>query len=94
MDGLPGMQRALVAAKRESVAPIKKMVGPLAPQHYRNTGFGFALHQVLLVALLAFLVGMLAASYGSVILRHARATSPRQGQVSMIRAALWDALRS
>lgn len=30
MDGLPGMHRAIATATRDSVKPMKKMVGPLA----------------------------------------------------------------
>jgi hypothetical protein len=32
MDGLPGLRRGVDTAKRENVAPMKKMVGPYAPK--------------------------------------------------------------
>jgi len=63
MDGLPGMRRGLLAGKRDRVAPIKKMVGPLAPSRYEN-GLGFRLGHVLLLILLSFLLGFTLASYG------------------------------
>lgn len=67
MDGLPGMKRGLVAAKRESVAPIKKMVGPFAPVKYHSP-FGFSLEVLILAVLLAFAVGVLVASRGPALL--------------------------
>jgi hypothetical protein len=63
MDGLPGMKRGLQAAKTYNVAPIKKMVGPLAPTKYQ-AGYGFSVLQVLSIALIAFLVGLAVAMYG------------------------------
>ena len=67
MDGLPGMQRGLIAAKRERVAPIKKMVGPLAPSRYQN-GVGFSSSQVMSIALLSFMIGIMLAFYGPMLL--------------------------
>lgn len=67
MDGMPGMQRALVAGKREKVAPIKKMVGPLAPKGYSH-GPGIALPHVILVALVSFVLGLALAANASVLL--------------------------
>ena len=66
MDGLPGMHRALVAGKKHGVAPIKKMVGPLAPTKYQS-GYGFAAQQVILIAFASFLVGLAAAFYGPIL---------------------------
>lgn len=63
MDGLPGMKRGLKAAKTYNVAPIKKMVGPLAPTKYQS-GYGFSVLQVMLIALIAFFVGLAVATYG------------------------------
>lgn len=45
------------------LATVKKMVGPLAPTRYQS-GYGFTSLQVVLVALLAFLVGLAVAFYG------------------------------
>jgi len=67
MDGLPGMQRAVVAGKKHSVAPIKKMVGPLAPTKYQF-GYVFTVQQVFMIALLSFLVGLAVAYYGQTVL--------------------------
>ena len=63
MDGLPGMQRGIRAAKTHGVAPIKKMVGPLAPVRYQS-GYGFSVLQVVLIALLTFLIGLAIPFYG------------------------------
>jgi hypothetical protein len=71
MDGLPGMRRALEAGKKEKVAPIKKMVGPLAPTRY-NYQQGFTAQQVLLFVVLAFVIGLLTAVYGPTVLQHAK----------------------
>ena len=64
MDGLPGLRRGLAAGKREKVAPIQKMVGPLAPTAYRY-GNGFSAGQVMIIALLSMLVGILIATYAT-----------------------------
>ena len=53
MDGLPGMRRALEAGKKEKVAPIKKMVGPLAPTRY-NYQQGFTAQQVFFLIVFIF----------------------------------------
>ena len=63
MDGLPGMQRAGWAAKEFDVAPIKKMVGPLAPTRYQH-GSGFRAEQVVLIAFMCFMLGIAVALYG------------------------------
>lgn len=64
MDGLPGLRRGLAAGKREKVAPIQKMVGPLAPTAYRN-GLGFSVGQVIIIALLSLVAGIFIAAYAS-----------------------------
>ena len=64
MDGLPGLRRGLAAGKREKVAPIQKMVGPLAPTAYRN-GQGFSVAQVIIIAFLSLVAGILMATYAS-----------------------------
>ncbi|KAK3075360.1 hypothetical protein LTR53_001365 [Teratosphaeriaceae sp. CCFEE 6253] len=69
MDGLPGMRRALVAAKEEGVAPIKKMVGPWAPKRYQD-GRGFSVEQVLMIALMSFMLGMALVVYGPLVCEH------------------------
>ena len=66
MDGLPGMKRGTWAAKEYSVVPLKKMVGPLAPTKYRAR-YGFSAQQVVLIALLAFMIGMAFMSYGPML---------------------------
>ncbi|KAI7274727.1 hypothetical protein KC345_g6894 [Hortaea werneckii] len=64
MDGLPGLRRGLAAGKREKVAPIQKMVGPLAPTAYRNSQ-GFSVGEVIIIALLSLVAGILIATYAS-----------------------------
>lgn len=66
MDGLPGMKRGTWAAKEFNVAPIKKMVGPLAPTQY-TAGVGWNMFQVLLIALLSFLLGSAITLYAPVL---------------------------
>ncbi|EMC96671.1 hypothetical protein BAUCODRAFT_57857, partial [Baudoinia panamericana UAMH 10762] len=56
MDGLPGMRRGLDAAKTEGVAPIVKMVGPLAAKHSRNRQ-SVEVSYVMLIAVAAFILG-------------------------------------
>lgn len=70
MDGLPGLRRGLAAGKREKVAPIQKMVGPLAPTAYRY-GKGFSVGQVMMIALLSMVAGILMATYASELLEAA-----------------------
>jgi hypothetical protein len=55
MDGLPAMQIARQTAKEESIAPMPKMVGPLAPRHYER-GRRFGAHHLILVAVLSALL--------------------------------------
>lgn len=68
MDGLPGMKRGLIAAKKENVAPIKKMIGPYAPeQMQRLRAQSFTLEHIIMAALVFFLLGIGMALYGSEI---------------------------
>ena len=47
-----------------SIRPtVKKMVGPLAPTRYQH-GYAFTAQQVILVALMSFLIGLAMAFYG------------------------------
>ncbi len=63
MDGLPGMRRGVETAKRENVKPIKKMIGPFAPEVLpRRNPTRSALSQILIV-LFAFFMGAVA-QYG------------------------------
>ena len=57
------MKRGLAVAETEKIVPMKKMVGPLAPQTYTTTVLALDTRTVLLV-ILSFLVGFLLASYG------------------------------
>jgi hypothetical protein len=63
MDGLPGMHRAQVAAKEKKVAPIKKMVGPLAPKKYVHPYGGVNAEMAVIIAIVCFLIGILFALY-------------------------------
>jgi hypothetical protein len=65
MDGLPGMKIGLATARAEKIAPIQKMVGPLAPKI--GGGVAGAVHtqrQIALIVVLSFLLGVFAALYG------------------------------
>jgi hypothetical protein len=54
VDGLPGMQIGYRTGKEEGIAPIEKMVGPMAPRAYRNDR-RFTIWHLVLVALLSAL---------------------------------------
>ena len=45
---------------------VKKMVGPLAPTRYQF-GYGFSSQQVILIALLSFLIGLVVAFNGRLV---------------------------
>lgn len=60
MDGLPAMQRALEAGKKLDVAPMKKMIGPLAPKNGTRGGSdGFTLEQLVIVFITALVAGLM-----------------------------------
>jgi hypothetical protein len=63
MDGLPGMKKGLEVGKRENVAPIKKMVGPLAPARYQPVA-SYTLEHLIVVAVLFLLLGYAFARVG------------------------------
>lgn len=66
MDGLPAMHTGLVVGHEKHIVPVKKMVGPLAPENgglKTDTKFSPAI--VSIVALLSFLMGVLATLYGT-----------------------------
>jgi hypothetical protein len=65
MDGLPAMKRGLATKELDSVAPIKKMVGPYAEVAARKQQVGNRMVSVpawaiTLAAVFSFLVGVLA----------------------------------
>ena len=63
MDGLPGMKLGLLTGKTEKIAPIVKMVGPLAPKNADD--YNIRNHrQTVLIVLLSFLLGVFTALYG------------------------------
>jgi hypothetical protein len=64
MDGLPGMKIGLDIGKAEKIAPIQKMVGPLAPRNGTAGNVVYAQKQIRLIILLSFLLGVFAALYG------------------------------
>nr|POE94448.1 pyridoxamine 5'-phosphate oxidase family protein usto [Quercus suber] len=73
MDGLPGLPQGLRTAKEETIAPIKKMVGPLAPLNrklYRSRSREVS--QAVLLVLTGFLLGMLVTLYGPMMLPYVR----------------------
>lgn len=63
IDGLPGMQRGQEVAKRDSVMPIKKIVGPLALRKYVGPYGGVQPKIVVLAAAVCFLLGCLFGFY-------------------------------
>ncbi|QKX56632.1 uncharacterized protein TRUGW13939_03737 [Talaromyces rugulosus] len=66
MDGLPGMQIGQVIANEEKIAPIQKMVGPLAPENGSlNRRSSIRPAMFLIVALLSFIIGFCAALMSS-----------------------------
>ena len=76
MDGMEGMRRALVAGKRENVAPIVKMVGPLAPTQYRHIDGSFTLLHLMLVAMVSFLLGIIAVVLGPFVIKDLQVALP------------------
>jgi hypothetical protein len=60
------MKTGQVVAKEEKIVPIKKMVGPLAPENgYLNRRSSIRSAMFLLVALLSFIIGFCAALMSS-----------------------------
>lgn len=53
VDGLPGMKIGYKTGKQQGIAPIKKMVGPMAPQAYHNNRRFSILHLILVAVLSA-----------------------------------------
>lgn len=77
MDGLPGMKRALIAAKSENVAPIKKMIGPFAPEQMRRLkAKSYTLEHIFLVALVFFMLGIGTVLYGDMVAERLVAAFP------------------
>ena len=63
IDGLPGMERANTYGIKEKVAPIKKMIGPHAPQGFRQYSRpGQDWTVLILVAPISFVLGLIAMS--------------------------------
>ncbi|RMZ84327.1 hypothetical protein DV738_g523, partial [Chaetothyriales sp. CBS 135597] len=64
IDGLPGSKIGLKTGREFSIKPIKKMVGPHAPPNNTRFKTGIPLEQVILVALLSVLLGVLLTLHG------------------------------
>lgn len=79
MDGLPGMKRGLAAGRQHKVVPIKKMVGPLAPSRYQKSFYTF--RDLVLVAVLSLLIGVLGAKYGPQVAEQCRELVPAELRV-------------
>jgi len=60
MDGLPGLRRGVVTARREGVEPIKKMVGKAALVPKKSVK-GLGAVSPVLVGLVGFLMGVVVA---------------------------------
>lgn len=65
------MKRGLDAGKTHNVTPIKKMVGPLAPKNGLVHSDGFTLEQVMIIFIVAFVAGVMAASLSPNVLKNA-----------------------
>ncbi|QDS69482.1 hypothetical protein FKW77_006472 [Venturia effusa] len=77
MDGLPGMKRGLLAAKTEGVAPIKKMIGPFAPEQMRRLrAQTYTVEHIFLVAILSFFLGVVTVLYGEIMMEKLVMTFP------------------
>ncbi|KAI0154127.1 pyridoxamine phosphate oxidase family protein [Xylariaceae sp. FL1272] len=63
IDGLPGMQRGLVAGRQFSIEPIQKMVGPLAPKNGGSATRAELHASYLVIAFLITLIAILAATH-------------------------------
>ena len=84
---MPGMRRALVAGAREKVEPIKKMVGPLAPKRYQLDQ-GLSAQQAIVIAIFAFFLGLLVATYGSPALQVLNNLDLRRLKATVMRASM------
>ena len=67
MDGLPGTNIGQATMKSESITPLKKMVGPLAPTRYQNRNGSFGLEHMVLAVLLSSVVTAVLLLYGASI---------------------------
>lgn len=82
------MKKGLEVAKREKVAPIKKMVGPLAPIHYQDmNNRAYGLRHLLIVALVCLLAGAIGASHGPFLIKRLSVLIP-PGSKPLIRHPL------
>lgn len=64
MDGLPGTNIGQATMKSESITPLKKMVGPLAPTRYQNQNGSFGLEHIVLAVLLSAVITAVLLLYG------------------------------
>lgn len=71
MDNLPGLKRGVATAQRDKVEPIEKMVGPFAPRGQMPSRRVFDINTMMIVAVMAFLLGLLAAPSLSPVLSDA-----------------------
>jgi len=58
------MKKGIEIGRNHNVEPIKKMVGPLAPNNIRVGGDGVAVKTVAMVAFLSLILGALLGIYG------------------------------
>lgn len=78
IDGLPGMKTATQTAKKKEVAPIKKLVGAYATPAYRSPSDSFSLEQVVIIFLVAFIAGALAATLSPTLLKNSNMSIAQQ----------------
>lgn len=81
MDGLPGTNNGQTTMKAENITPLKKMVGPLAPTHYRN-GAKFGTEHLFLAAVVSALFTAIVLLYGAQIASALFARVPADAKVA------------
>ena len=74
---------------------MEKMIGPLAPTIYQS-GYGFTVQQVILIAFAAFLIGLTVALYGPMAFTMARAATAETplefNKINMTRVSPFEGL--
>ena len=79
IDGLPGMQRGVEYARRNQIAPLKKMVGRYAPDAPRTAdGSAIQVVHLFMVLLLGIVIG---GAMALSVVTPARLESLRQSKV-------------
>jgi len=78
------MKRGQVVGRQENIEPLKKFVGAIAPKNGGRHGTdGFTLEQVMIIFIVAFIAGIMAASLSLDVLRNILALIPSQQRQSV-----------